>query len=135
MKSAIVCLLVMAFAIGGMAPVQAGDRTFVTHDCVSVRVQPTGIMFACADGGFFVKRLDWRKWRTFRAVGHGVFHENDCDPSCADGTFRTRKGRIVLVRRQWCDNVGKYVFRRARITYVRPLLGKERQSVRLSCPY
>ena len=91
-------------------------------------------MFACADGGYFVTSLEWTGWHRFRATGRGLFHQNDCRPSCAEGTFHSRRGRITMSRRQWCAGVHRYVFRRARVVYVRPLLGRVRTNFRLSCP-
>lgn len=137
MKALVVCLSVIAIFAGGVASVEgaATPRTFVTHNCTGVKIEPRAIMFTCADGGFYVKRLEWGGWHRFRAVGRGVFHRNDCDPSCAGGTFHTAKGRLVLVRRLWCDDIDRYVFRRARIRYSKPLLGEDREGWRLGCPF
>jgi hypothetical protein len=96
---------------------------------------PRSILFACADGGYYVKRLRWRSWRTWRAVGRGAFHFNDCDLTCVDGTFHKRKGRLILRRRLWCPSISKYVFKRAEIRYRRPWQGDRRYSWRLSCPF
>jgi hypothetical protein len=112
-----------------------GATVFLTNDCVHVRVRPRRIMFACADGNYFVKRLEWSRWRMWRAVGRGVFYLNDCDPNCAEGTFHHRWGKITLRRRLWCPDVGKYVFRRARVVYDRPLLGQTTDRIRLFCPF
>jgi hypothetical protein len=117
------------------APSSAASRTYVTNDCRHIRVRPRSIMFACADAGFYVTRLDWQRWLVHRAAGDGVFHRNDCLPDCADGTFRTRHGTIRLRHRLWCPDVGSYVFRRATIVYRHPLLGRSRTAFRLSCPY
>jgi hypothetical protein len=110
-------------------------RTYVTHDCTGVDIRPRSIMFTCADGGFYVKRLEWRSWHRFRAAGHGVFHRNDCDPSCAGGTFHTKRGRLVLRRRRWCPDIERYVFARVTITYRGSLLGRHRESRALLCPF
>ena len=136
MKRLLVLFVVLTVSLGVVSSAEGGRRakTFVNHNCTGVRIEPRAIMFTCADGGFFVKSLDWRSWHRFRAVGHGVFHRNDCDPSCAGGTFHRAKGRLVLVRRLWCEDINRYVFRRARIRYARPLLGEERESWWLYCP-
>jgi hypothetical protein len=113
---------------------EARRPTYVSHDCKQVKIKPRSILFACADGGYFVKRLRWRSWWRSQAVGRGVFHFNDCEPSCAEGTFHKRRGRLILHRRRWCKNVEKFVFKRAKIRYRRPWRGTRRYSWRLGCP-
>ncbi len=132
-----------AMALGGVLlsvtafmPIQASARepTTVTDDCYHVDVRPRSIMFACADGGYYVTHLDWLRWRGRRADGVGLFHRNDCIPNCAGGTFHNRRGTISLRHRLWCPDVGRYVYRRALITYRRPLAGRTRTRFRLFCP-
>jgi hypothetical protein len=131
-----VCFLAAA-VLGTLFPEEAiaRPRTYVTHNCQGVKTRPRSILFACADGGYYVKRLRWRSWRTWRAVGRGAFHFNDCDLTCVDGTFHKRKGRLILRRRLWCPSISKYVFKRAEIRYRRPWQGDRRYSWRLSCPF
>jgi hypothetical protein len=97
-------------------------------------MEPEHIMFACGDGNFYVNHLHWNSWQRLRATARGVFHFNDCTPDCADGTFHTRRGTLVLRYRLWCPKVGRYVFRRAKVTYDRPWRGMRRESFRLFCP-
>ena len=115
-------------------PASAASRTFVTYDCSHVKVEPRQILFACGDGAFYSDHLHWRKWHPRRAVGEGEFHQNDCRPDCAEGTFHERDGKIVLHGRKWCSNVHEYVFAHARIHYDRPLLGDRRVHFGLACP-
>jgi hypothetical protein len=112
----------------------SAHKTFVTHDCYSMKVKPRRILFACGDGNFYVTRLKWASWRKRRAVGHGKFHQNDCDPSCAEGEFHTRKGRLVLRGRMYCESKDKYSYARARIRYRKPLVGRKRVRFKLFCP-
>jgi hypothetical protein len=112
----------------------ASETTYVTHDCLHTRMEPQHIMFACADGGYYVNHLHWRAWGVLKAVARGVYHMNDCRPSCAGGTFHTRRGKLVLRFRLWCPEVDRYVFRRAKVTYDRPWRGELRDSFRLYCP-
>jgi hypothetical protein len=113
---------------------QAGKRTFTVSDCRHVEIRPVRIMFACADGGYYVNSLEWQRWQLFRAAGRGLFHQNDCLPSCAEGTFHARRGRITLRRRMWCPDANRFVFRHATVVYDRPLLGQAGTSFRLFCP-
>lgn len=70
------------------------------------------------------RRMSLRR-RVRTAVGTGVFHVNDCDPFCAEGTFHHRKGRLTLRDRVWCSDVGEHFFKKARVRYCRPLLGED----------
>jgi hypothetical protein len=97
-------------------------------------MRPRSIIFTCADGGFYAKRLEWRRWYRYRAVGHGVFHANDCTPSCAGGTFHKARGRIVLRGRMRCPDIHRFVFARATITYHGKLLGRHRVRRPMMCP-
>jgi hypothetical protein len=114
---------------------RAGGATYVSWNCLHVRQTPKSILLACADAGWYVNHLTWGLWGTNRASGRGVFHQNDCKPSCAGGSFHSRRGRIVLSTRIWCKRVHKFVFSRAVITYDRPLLGRKRTKTYLFCPF
>jgi hypothetical protein len=131
-------LIAMAVGMSILALVpatQAGTgKTYTSHNCTSQKVEPRQIMFACGDGGYYVDHLDWSSWRTYRARSEGIFHKNDCDPNCAGGTFHSRHGKLILRKRMWCEDVGKYFFRRARVVYNKPLLGEDEESFRLFCP-
>jgi hypothetical protein len=109
-------------------------ETQVTHKCTDAKVRPRRIIFACGDGNFFVKQLEWSKWQKKRARAHGHFRINDCTPNCAEGTFIKRKGRLTLLRRQWCENEDIFVYQKARIRYREPVEGRRRVSVNLFCP-
>ena len=97
----LVCALVGAFVLVPLQA-QAGRRTPTVSDCFHLEIRPERIMFACADGGYYVTHLKWQRWHIFRATGQGLFRQNDCRPSCAGGTFHARRGRITLLRRVWC---------------------------------
>ena len=58
-------------------------RTYVTNDCLRVKIMPSYVVFTCADGGFYMTQGDWTTWHRYQAVGFAVFHMNDCNPSCA----------------------------------------------------
>jgi hypothetical protein len=112
----------------------AGPVTYVTKDCIHVGIEPHSIVFACADGNFYANHLQWGFWGVRHARGHGVFHQNDCNPSCAQGHFRERRGKIRLRYRRWCPKIHKYVFRHATVRFRRPLLGRSEESFALYCP-
>jgi hypothetical protein len=132
---ALVGLLVAVATLGASVPSSARDRiTYVSPDCFRLGIRPTEILFACGDGAYYADHLNWRSWHPWKAVGFGVFHQNDCRPSCADGTFHRRAGRIALRKRTWCPRRHVYVYRRAHVRYVRRLLGDRTDSFRLLPP-
>ena len=134
-RHAAVAIVAVAVLLAQPGVLQAGERrTAVTYDCRHVQVQPRSIMFACGDGGFFVRRLDWRTWHPFRAFARGVFHQNDCRPSCAGGTFHTREGTLRLRGRTWCPDIRRYVFDHAVVKFDAPLVGRDEQRFRMFCP-
>jgi hypothetical protein len=124
-------------AIAAAMPVgvaTAAGRTFVDNNCHSVAFRPSYILFACGDGGFYATELAWSSWHPFRAAGRGIFHQNDCDPSCAGGTFHRVPGRIVLKHRGRCPGVHHYVFTRAVVAFDETLLGRDRVRTQIGCP-
>jgi|1185.fasta_scaffold116192_2 hypothetical protein len=130
-----VVLVAASLLVLGVPDASAGSRgTTVTFDCLHVRVRPRAIVFACADGGFFVRGLRWGSWHRSRARARGSFHENDCTPDCARGDFHVRTGTLRLHGRLWCNAIDSYVFRRAIARFDAPLLGRDEQRFRLFCP-
>ncbi|HEX2050034.1 MAG TPA: hypothetical protein VHJ34_05285 [Actinomycetota bacterium] len=117
-------------------PATAGEsvKPSVTHDCFSVARRPADIVFACGDAGFRAEDLRWRHWGRERAVGRGRFLFNDCDPGCAVGRLRERRGRIRLLDPQWCEDAAVTVFSVAHIRYDRAWQGRRRVIWTLDCP-
>jgi hypothetical protein len=110
-------------------------RTLVINNCLHrTSIRPRYILFACGDGAFYVRGMDWARWHRFRAAGHGTFHQSDCDPSCAEGTFHTVGGRLLLKRRERCPRVHHALFTRAVITFDERFLGRRRIRTELVCP-
>ena len=136
-KGSKVALVVLGIVGTMWTPTAVAKRvTYVAApDCRHLRIEPHKILFACGDGGYYVDHLHWSKWKVDRAVGRGVFHINDCDPSCAGGTFHKRKGKIVLKKRVHCHEQDKYSFDKAKITYDKPYNGEREETVtRIACP-
>jgi hypothetical protein len=127
-------LVVAAASATPLVVASAMLPTSVTYNCTDVKVRPRSIVFTCADGNFYVKRATWRGWHRYRAVGRGVVHRNDCNPSCAGGAFHTAHARLVLHDPIRCTGVRESVFGRVRITYDGQLLGRHRDRWRLGCP-
>jgi hypothetical protein len=85
-------VLALALATGAFA----APQTKAPKDCGLPRVEPTRIVLGCADFSAYVNRIHWGHWGNGRARGHGKFRLNDCDPSCAQGTFHTYPAKVVL---------------------------------------
>ena len=124
-------LLVAAAAL----PATAGARTYMP-DCQSkLRYQPRNVTVFCADAGMVVRRIDWTDWKDRRARGESRRAlANDCQPSCADGTFHRYQVRLLLRRPRTCAD-GRRAFTRFNVTFVGPKWSGPRSfNQRLSCP-
>jgi hypothetical protein len=113
-----VLVLITPPALGGRR-----DTTYVAAECGRLRIAPELIEFGCT-GGLYVDHLTWFRWRRFRAAGGGLFHMNDCRPSCAEGTYHTEWGHIWLRNRARCEPSGRFAFQHVRIRYEGRLLGR-----------
>ena len=56
-----------------------------TYNCELPVQQPEEIMLTCADGGMIVTDIKWQSWNTVAAIGSGIYSQNMCEPSCAEG--------------------------------------------------
>jgi hypothetical protein len=61
------------------------------------QVRPTRIVYT-GDGSGILDRLRWATWSPSRAVGSGTVELNDCNPSCAGGTFTAHAVRVIAFR-------------------------------------
>ena len=57
------------------------------NDCDMPVQKPQSLTLTCADGGMRLEELMWAVWDKNGAVGYGTYLENDCQPSCAEGTY------------------------------------------------
>ncbi len=130
-----IVIAVMAALSLPSSTISAKPPTYVTHNCVDIKVEPNMIMFACGDGGFYVEDLDWRTWTLDRATARGTYYMNNCKPSCAGGEFRHRTGRLILKEKGWCPDIEQRVFMRARVFYDKPWRGDDSDTVQLFCPF
>lgn len=139
----VACGVAALVSFGPVASVAEGT-TRVTHSCDDAKREPRRILLECYfDGGpdsgdetsrnDWVNRLEWKMWGARKAVGHGIFHRNDCDPTCADGTVRRQRGKLVLRARRSCEDYRR-LFKKARAEYGKEFLGKDRRFYRLGCP-
>ena len=67
-----------------------------TYDCEIPVQRPKQIMLTCADGGMIVTDIKWQVWETNGATGSGIYSQNMCEPSCAEGKRVNTPVRIKL---------------------------------------
>ena len=58
-------------------------------------VSPVTIVLSCADGNEIVEHARWSAWDATSATGTGVLTTNDCQPTCASGTFHSHNVDLV----------------------------------------
>lgn len=134
MRRLVVLTIVALLPFLAVAGSAASARRSYAPSCKRPRIRPTNVVFACADHGYYATHLSWSIWHLQHATGEGLFHQNDCDPNCAGGTFQNSRGRIVLRRRTWCGGFNRFVFTRVTVVYRRPLLGRRRTSFKMPLP-
>ena len=61
--------------------------------------KPRSIVFS-QNGAHYVTGIRWTGWNRGRAVGHGTSHDNDCKPSCGEGTYTKRPATLIADRRK-----------------------------------
>lgn len=122
MKRLLVGIAVLVVALGVAGSAMAGpskQKTYAPKDCTKPVVEPSRIVFACADFGSYISKLNWGHWGGSKARGSGSFHEKDCTPSCAGGQVKTYHADIRLrkVRTSKCGGRRVRLFHQARLSF------------------
>lgn len=101
------------------AMARAGHRTFAPKDCVKPKVEPSRIVFSCADFGTYINKLQWTHWGARHARGKGTFNEKVCKPSCAEGHYRQFPAKIRLrkVQKDSCGGRKVHLFQLAYLRF------------------
>ncbi len=86
----------------------------LTWNCEIPIRMPESILITCADGGIFVEKIKWSTWSQEGASGSGIFSENLCEPSCAEGKRVTAQVNLNLSNLAQLN--GKYYLRTLDIT-------------------
>ena len=84
------------------------EQTF-TWNCEIPMYKPENILITCADGGMYVEKIKWSTWSKDGATGAGVFSENLCEPSCAEG--KRVEAPVDLRLSNLTEQNGKYYLR------------------------
>ena len=95
------------------------DGPYATKNCTLPRVEPTRIVLACGDAGFFINAIDWKYWGNKKAKGSGVAHAKVCRPSCAAGQFHDYpvKFKLYKVRSRICNGRRLPMFQKIKMTW------------------
>ena len=88
-------LLLNTFAPSSQ-PISAAAKDIYTWDCELPEYKPNVITLTCADGGLYVDEITWTTWSKTGATGTGIFYENLCEPSCAEGEQVSAPVKITL---------------------------------------
>lgn len=133
-KLALAAALVLAVAAAASA---AGSHRVYLPACTATAkasYKPHRVVLACADANAFVKRIQWSHWGADRAHGHGTARVNDCNPSCAQGTFHSYPVRLTATRPRRCSS-GKREWKRLRYVFPkkRPAGYAKRNSEKRPC--
>jgi hypothetical protein len=51
-------------------------------------IAPTDVAIACGDNGIRATQFTWQNWTSQAAKAHGVYVQNDCNPTCTGGHLR-----------------------------------------------
>ena len=86
----------------------------LTFNCELEEHKPELIFLTCADGGLYVEKIKWSTWSKEGATGSGVFSENLCEPSCAEGQRAEVPVKLRLTN--LTEHNGKYYLRTLDIT-------------------
>jgi hypothetical protein len=76
--------------------IQVKPTEVLTWDCEYPEYKPKAITFTCADGGLYLDKIQWTSWTQKGATGTGIFYENLCEPSCAEGKQVSEEVKINL---------------------------------------
>ena len=88
-----------AFLVPAPAPAATPrEKTEVIANCADRSVEPRKVIATCGDGNVYATIASYGSWRRKQALGEGRLHMNDCDPSCAGGTFHSYRATFRLYR-------------------------------------
>ena len=90
------------------------SEQILTWDCETAVYKPERITITCADGGIYVEKIRWNTWDQEGATGLGIYSENLCEPSCAEG--KRVMAPVNLTLSNLTEQNGKYYLRTLDIT-------------------
>lgn len=104
---------------------QAAQRSVYTYSAGAQEVErkPRNWSSGGVGASAYMEDIVWRRWGRSVARGMGTARNNDCDPTCADGTLHYYPGRLTLSRLRTCRTPGGdklRVYTRARYAMLLP---------------
>jgi len=101
--------LAVVFLNGSTPEGSITPEQVLTWNCELEEHKPELIFLTCADGGLYVEKIKWSAWSKEGAIGIGVFSENLCEPSCAEG--QRVQARVNLSLTNLTEQNGKFYLR------------------------
>ena len=68
-------------------PAGVDPKDVYVFDCETVDRKVESLTTFCADFGIAVWKIKWSMWSANGAEGSGIYMANDCEPSCAEGSY------------------------------------------------
>ena len=121
--------LLVPASTSAQPPRETAVRTHVIADCVHRTVKPRKVIATCGDANVYAVVKRYGSWRAKQAWGSGRLHLNDCDPSCAEGTFHSYRATFRFHR--VVDTRHGPLFTRLGVTWMQ---GGEQQNAEYSLP-
>ena len=131
LAGALLTLLLAATVAGGATATRAYLPGCGGTD--HARYKPSSVIITCGDGGFRVVKLKWSAWTATSASGAGTAKVNTCDPTCAQGSFKSYPVELTLSRPKNCP-VGKREFARLKYSFPGKHPSGSKRSERLRRP-
>lgn len=102
--------LVLALLLAACGSKHAGERVYVPGvygQSTGLRYQPKRIIYT-GDGSSYVDHLRFRSYGGPTAIAAGIDQVDDCEPSCAGGTYHPVPARVTLSHLARCR--GKRIY-------------------------
>lgn len=104
-----------------VAAQRASGRVVIVTCTGRGATSPATYVIACADGGDYLKGLNWSSWGV-PAAGFGKDSINTCTPTCVNGKFKTYPVLVSLYRPEpWPHHSGLRYFSRMTLTYTKAI--------------
>ena len=83
---------------GSSSAQTAGITVCVTPvvTCTDEMQTEPAVITTSADGAVYIKALTWSNWGSATAVGSGTLERDNCQPSCAQGTYAPYPATVTL---------------------------------------
>jgi hypothetical protein len=77
-------------------PAGVDPKDVFVFDCETVDRKVESLTTFCADFGIAVWKIKWSMWSANGAEGSGIYMANDCEPSCAEGSYLEMPVNVYL---------------------------------------